>query len=36
MLKELIQEWRDGPDPAWLKILAVVVISVGFCVMVML
>jgi hypothetical protein len=36
MLKELIQEWREDPDPAWLKILAVVVISVGFCVMVML
>jgi hypothetical protein len=36
MLKELIKEWRDDPDPAWLKILAVVVIFVGFSVMVML
>ena len=36
MLKELIKEWRDDPDPTWLKVLAVVVICVGFSVMVML
>ena len=36
MLKELIKEWRDDPDPTWLKVLAVVVIFVGFSMMVML
>jgi hypothetical protein len=36
MLKELIKEWRDGPEPTWLKVLAVVVMFVFFVVMVSL
>ena len=36
MFKELIEEWKQDPEPTWLKVLSVVVVVVFFVVMVML
>jgi len=36
MFKELMDEWKQDPDPTWLKVLAVVAVPLFFLVMVML
>ena len=36
MFKELMEEWKQDPDPTWLKVLSIVAVVVFFVVMVML
>jgi hypothetical protein len=36
MFKELIEEWKQDPDPIWLKVLSIVAVVVFFTMMVML
>jgi hypothetical protein len=36
MFKELMNEWKQDPDPTWLKVLSIVAVVVFFTMMVML